>query len=248
MICSGFEEPEAGRCEADGRITREGLRDGSELAVARARALPHVPIRSDEEIAASLQATLAERGEKSDVWVFGYGSLIWNPTIEYAETRPALLPGWHRRFCLSSNGRGSPERPGVMLALDSGGNCWGAAFRLEEHQVEEELFILWRREMLSGSYHARWLTAEIEGASVPVLAFVANRNHPSFTDELDEEEIAERIAFARGPLGSCLEYLRNTMAGLDALGLQDDGLERVRLKVEAKLNAGSPAEMTYSSG
>lgn len=217
------------------RITREELRCGSELAAVRARAAPDIPIRSDQEIGTSLEVTLAGRPKNADIWVFGYGSLIWNPTIEYAEKRPALLRGWHRRFCLSSTGRGTRESPGIMLALDRGASCLGVAFRLNESQVYEELFILWRREMLSGSYQARWLSAQTAEGGIPILTFVANHNHPRFAGNLSDAEVTERIAFARGPLGSCLEYFRNTVAALDALGSTDASLKRIGSKVEARL-------------
>lgn len=222
-----------------GPLTRAGLRDGSLLAAARTRAVPQFPVLSDQEIATSLHATLSGLSRDKDIWVFGYGSLIWNPMLEYVEKRPALLRGWHRRFCLLSTGRGSPERPGLMLALDEGGECRGLAFRIEASRVEEELSILWHREMLNGSYLARRLDAESERGDIEVLAFVANHDHPRFTGDLSESEIAERIAFSRGPSGSGVEYLRNTIASLAAHGLDDAGLERIRLHMEARL-AGAP--------
>jgi len=219
-------------------ITRERLRDGTHLAELRARALPGFPIRSDDEIGASLKAALAGRPGDGDVWVFGYGSLIWNPAFDFAEKRVALVRGWHRRFCLwLKAGRGTPEIPGLMLALDRGGSCRGVAFRLAECQVEEELLILWRREMLSGSYDARWLDAQAQEGPVRVLTFVANRGHARFTNLLSDDEVAERIAVACGPLGSCAEYLLNTVEHLEALGFRDASLERIRHRVESRLRA-----------
>ncbi|SEE00597.1 cation transport protein ChaC [Rhizobiales bacterium GAS191] len=216
-------------------ITRERLRDGSHLAQLRARALPGFPIRSDEEIEASLKQALAGRPDKGDVWVFGYGSLIWNPAFEFAEKRVAMVRGWHRRFCLwLKAGRGTPELPGLMLALDRGGSCRGLAFRVDKAKVEEELLILWRREMLSGSYDARWVDAQADGKPLRVLTFVANRRHARFTNLLSDDEVAERIAVARGPLGSCAEYLLNTVHHLEALGFRDASLERIRHRVERR--------------
>jgi cation transport protein ChaC len=228
---------------ADYRITRERLRDGSHLAQLRARALPGFPIRSDAEIEASLGAALAARPATGEVWVFGYGSLIWNPAFEFAEKRVALVRGWHRRFCLwLKAGRGTPELPGLMLALDRGGSCRGVAFRLDRSQVEEELLILWRREMLSGSYEARWLDAHSATGPVRAITFVANRRHARFTNLLSDEEVADRIAVARGPLGSCAEYLLNTVEHLEALGFRDASLERIRRRVESRASlAAAPA-------
>jgi glutathione-specific gamma-glutamylcyclotransferase len=219
-------------------ITRERLRDGSHLAQLRARALPGFPIRSDEEIDASLNEALAGRPKNCDVWVFGYGSLIWNPAFEFAEKRVALVRGWHRRFCLwLKGGRGTPELPGLMLALDRGGCCRGVAFRLDERQVEEELLILWRREMLSGSYHARWVDAHTEEGVVRAVTFVANRRNDRFTNLLSDDQVAARIAVAHGPLGSCAEYLLNTVAHLEELGFQDASLERIRRRIERRQKA-----------
>jgi cation transport protein ChaC len=219
-------------------ITRERLRDGSHLAQLRARALPGFPIRSDEEIEASLKQALAGRPDKGDVWVFGYGSLIWNPAFEFAEKRVAMVRGWHRRFCLwLKAGRGTPELPGLMLALDRGGSCRGLAFRVDKAKVEEELLILWRREMLSGSYEARWVDAHTTQGTVRAVTFVANRRHARFTNLLSDEEVADRIAIARGPLGSCAEYLLNTVEHLEALGFRDASLERIRRRVEKRERA-----------
>jgi cation transport protein ChaC len=216
----------------DYTITRERLLDGSHLAALRARALPGFPIRSDAEIDASLRQALEGRPAGGEVWIFGYGSLIWNPAFEYVEKRVAMVRGWHRRFCLwLKAGRGTPESPGLMLALDRGGCCRGIAFRLAPAQVEEELLILWRREMLSGSYEARWLDAQSAEGPIRVVTFVANRRHARFTKGLSDEEVADRIAVARGPLGSCKEYLINTVQHLEALGLRDASLERIRRRV-----------------
>src|SRR4051812_15521374 len=103
-------------------ITRESLRNGTMLASIRARATPDFPIRSDAELEASLDASLAEHSADQDVWLFAYGSLMWNPAFHFAEQTSGLVRGYHRRFCLSlTRGRGSPEHPGLMLALDRGG-------------------------------------------------------------------------------------------------------------------------------
>jgi cation transport protein ChaC len=228
-------------------ITRERLRDGSHLAELRARALPGFPIRSDAEIEASLHEALAGRPADGAVWVFGYGSLIWNPAFHFVETKVALVRGWHRRFCLwLKAGRGTPESPGLMLALDRGGSCRGVAFRVDEAQVEEELLILWRREMLSGSYEARWLDAHAADGPIRVITFVANRRNARFTNLLSDEEVADRIAVARGPLGSCAEYLLNTVEHLEALGFRDASLERIRHRVERRNELPDPVELRRS--
>jgi glutathione-specific gamma-glutamylcyclotransferase len=223
----------------DQRITRDGLRDGSLLRAARAQAAPAFPILTDQEIAASLKASISTRPVAASVWVFAYGSLMWNPALAFVEQRIALLDGWHRRFCLSTGGRGSPERPGAMLALDRGGSCQGIAFRLEESAVDEELHALWNREMLTGAYHAHWLPAKTGEGPITVLAFVANHGHPRFVGTISEQEIAERLAFASVPLGTNLAYFLSTVEALQQHGLQDAEIERIHLRVETILAASA---------
>ncbi len=221
------------------QLTRERLLDGTFLAELRARFGAAMPLWSDEEIAASLSATLAGRRPGTDVWVFGYGSLIWNPAFEFVERRIAAIHGLHRRFCLwIHGGRGTPERPGLMLALDRGGRCRGVAFRIAAAQVEEELLILWRREMLAGSYRPRWIDAATEEGPVRALTFVANRGNDRFVPTMPPDEVARHIASATGPAGSCVEYLQQTVQHLSALGLRDESLERIRVRVERLMAAG----------
>ena len=106
----------------DGPLTRERLHDGSLLAALRASAPPGMVLRSDEELAASLDETLATHPADEPLWLFGYGSLMWNPAIHYLDALPATVRGWSRRFCLwLYTARGTPEVPGLMLALDRGG-------------------------------------------------------------------------------------------------------------------------------
>ena len=114
---------------------------------------------SDEDLERSLKAALAERTMNDPVWMFGYGSLIWNPLFAFAERRVAKVRGYHCGFYLWSRiNRGSPERPGLILGLDRGGSCGGVAYRLHANAVAEEFKLLWRREMLVGTYFSRGST------------------------------------------------------------------------------------------
>ena len=179
-------------------------------------------------MAALLDEILAQHDPSQDVWVFGYGSLIWNPAFEYEEKRPALLAGWHRRFCLKMFlGRGTRENPGLMLALDAGGTCNGVAFRIAAAKVREELNVLWLREMFGGGYHARWVELQAGDEKLRAITFVINTEHPRYLKELSLEETAAFIATGCGHLGTCREYLENTVAHLEALGLSDAGLARI---------------------
>ena len=220
-------------------ITRENLRDGSLLAAFRARLLPGMQVRSDAELEASLDEALAAHDSAADAWVFGYGSLIWNPAFHYAEHRVGTLHGWHRRFCLWLRmGRGSPDNPGLMLALDRGGTCRGVAFRIPAAEVRPELLLVWRREMIGGAYLARWVMVRTEAGPVRAVTFVANRENDRYAGRLGDAEIAERIATARGELGTCASYLQQTVEHLRALELRDTGLERLRRVVEGQASRG----------
>jgi cation transport protein ChaC len=212
------------------RITRESLLDGSLRARVREAAGVNLAmnLRSEAEMTALLETTLAAHDPAQDFYVFGYGSLIWNPAFEYIEKRAALLRGWHRRFCLKMLlGRGTPETPGLMLALDHGGACKGVAFRVEPAKIRQELGVLWQREMWGGAYNARWVTLATEQGPIRAVTFVINRRHPRYMPELNVEQTAAMIATGCGYLGSCREYLENTISHLSALGLRDAGLERI---------------------
>ena len=209
-------------------ITRERLLSGDHLAAMRARATPDAPIRSDAELDASLDETLGCRAPGTDVWVFGYGSLMWNPAFRFAERRLGTVRGWHRRFCLwLQRGRGSPDCPGLMLALDRGGVCRGIAFRIEAEAVRDELLLVWRREMLSGAYLARWVDVATDEGPVRAVTFVANQAHARYSGKLSEAATAERICAAAGELGSCLDYFERTVRALRTLQVDDRALRRI---------------------
>jgi cation transport protein ChaC len=225
LVCMNDDSDAIGEREV---ITREGLADGSMLARVRARLLPGMVVRSDAEIEASLDAMLAAHDPAADVWVFGYGSLMWNPAFTYAERQVGVVRGYHRRFCLwLEMGRGSPDNPGLMLALDNGGVCRGVAFRIPAAQVRSELLIIWRREMFGTAYLARWVRVRMVGATVPAITFVVNRAGPRYAGKVTDAEAARHIATATGSLGSCVSYLDNTMEHLRSLGIRDAGLERI---------------------
>ncbi len=212
------------------RITRQSLQDGSMLERVRAHAeeFPEMKFRSEDEMAVLFEKTLGEHDSAQDLYVFGYGSLIWNPAFHFTAKLPATLHGWHRRFCLRVfNGRATRELPGLMLALDHGGACKGVVFRIEAAQAREELGILWRREMYGGSYNARWVKLKTSEGEIRALTFVCNRKHPRYVPEICVLETASLITTACGDLGSCREYLENTVEHLAELGMRDSGLQRI---------------------
>ncbi|WP_295552298.1 gamma-glutamylcyclotransferase [uncultured Pseudacidovorax sp.] len=210
-------------------FTRESLFDGSVMAALKACAPPDVRLRTQEELDACLDATLASHDPADDLYLFGYGSLMWNPAIHHIDAAPALVRGWGRRFCLwLYMARGSVEHPGLMLALDRGGACRGIALRIAAEQVRSELQLVWRREMLSGAYAARWVMAECQGERRRMLTFVANRAHPRYAGRMEPGEVARYIADGRGALGSCRDYFQHTVDALEGLGVQDAEVQRLQ--------------------
>jgi cation transport protein ChaC len=197
---------------------------------------------SDEALQASLDAVLARRPPGPELWLFGYGSLVWNPSIEFLERRPGIVRGWHRRFCLWSQViRGTAERPGLALGLEPGGACRGVVFRLEPAVAREELAILWRREMMFGSYTPRWVRATSRGETHPALTFTINRAAPHYAGRLPDARVVEVLLGARGLYGSGADYLLRTVEGLQHCGIRDAHLERLRALVLARMRSGAPA-------
>ena len=202
---------------------------------------PGLPYLSDAEFQASLDRVVAEHPAGTECWVFGYGSLIWNPLFEHDTRELATIHGYHRAFCLwSRTGRGTPEHPGLMLGLDRGGRCHGVAFRIPAARVRDELALLWRREMPMGSYAPRWTKTRIGTREHRTLAFVVNRCHPFYAGRLATDMIVETLATARGRFGPGWEYLFQTVECLHAHGLRDPRLEHLRSRVQERLrHAGS---------
>lgn len=218
-------------------LTRENIRSGRIREWLAQNDKTFRPL-SDSTRNASRMGMFEGGRPTEDVWLFGYGSLIWNPTIEHTEKRLATVHGLHRRFCLwSHQGRGTPERPGLMLALDRGGCCRGVVYRIPIDRAEDELDIIWRREMVSNSYRPRWLNAATSEGTVPAIGFVINRRHERYAGALLDTAIAHTIAHAHGFLGPCCEYLFNTVEHLDALGMPDAGLSRLARQVRAAQRA-----------
>jgi len=185
-------------------------------------------LMSDEEVALSLSQTMARHRKGEAVWVFGYGSLIWNPLMEFAERRAAKVHGYHRGFYVWSKvNRGSPEVPGLVLGLDGGGSCHGIAYRLHREKVADELAILWRREMVVGTYVPRWVNAQTGAGAVRAIAFVVNRTKPGYAGRLTDEGIVAIASRAAGHYGSCADYLIQTASSLETQGIPDSRLSRL---------------------
>jgi len=199
-----------------------------------------------QQMRESLAAALAERARLSprrEIWVFGYGSLIWRPEFAYDRRLPARVFGYHRRLCLRSVlYRGTPEYPGLVAGLDRGGSCAGVAYRLHKESAPRELERLWEREMFMGSYAPRWLRARpLAGGEPPLaLAFVVRDDAPNNGGQLCEAEVVDVLRRACGTRGTSLEYLQHTVAALHAEGLRDPHLERLLRRASAVSSCAPP--------
>ncbi|HVJ52985.1 MAG TPA: gamma-glutamylcyclotransferase [Aliidongia sp.] len=162
-----------------------------------------------------------------ELWIFGYGSLMWNPGFPYDAVEPATVRDWHRAFCIHSAGhRGTPEWPGLVVALAPGGECRGLAFRVEARHKGSALAYLWEREMaLAEGYRPHRLAAAFDdNRRLEALTFVADPAHEAYAGELPLATAARQIAAARGARGSNRDYLRRTLEQLDRLGIRDAAL------------------------
>jgi len=189
--------------------------------------------RSDESREHSRRRTMDGRWDKA-LWVFAYGSLMWDPAFVFDEVRRATLNGYHRRFCLQSElGRGTAERPGLMAGLDNGGSCEGLVYRIPETLTKEESRVVWCREMLLFSYVPTFLDLETPQGPVEALCFVADKSNSHYLPAVDIDETARRIGTAEGILGSNLDYLENLADYFEKLDIEDAELFRVRDKARA---------------
>ncbi|WP_454764604.1 gamma-glutamylcyclotransferase [Cupriavidus campinensis] len=202
----------------------------------------------EADIERSVHDTLASRPNgddmQGDVWLFGYGSLIWNPMVVHTDRRLATVHGYHRGFYLYSRiNRGTCDHPGLVLGLDRGGCCTGMAFRIPSHVIEQEFRVLWRREMLTGAYHPRWLRVKLDDApgapAQRALAFVMNREHASYAGRLPDTRVVDCLRHACGLYGPAREYLQQTLLGLATNGVDDPYLGRLwRLLQDSDAAAG----------
>jgi len=190
---------------------------------------------SDIELSESLTTTLAAKPKGAGWWVFAYGSLLWNPIFPVAEMRPGTLSGLHRRFCLwSLASRGTRDFPGLVLGLDHGGACRGVAMRLPSMLALDELHLLWRREMVTGSYRPSWVKVRTDGREIIALAFVVRRDHLQYARGLSLDQQVAVLGRACGAFGSSLDYLERTRVALVAHGIVDPYLEHLAEQIAAR--------------
>jgi cation transport protein ChaC len=179
-----------------------------------------------------------------DLWVFGYGSLMWRPGFEYDEVRPAVLDGWHRDFCVySRHWRGTPQRPGLVLGLDEGGSCRGLAFRVTADRAQAVIDYLNERELIGYAYVAQTLPVRCDdGRVVDAYTFVSDTGHHHYAGPLPLEQAAAIIMDAQGCAGLNRDYLINTIRQLEKDGFSEPGLHALLVEVERQtgiIEAGS---------
>ena len=168
-----------------------------------------------------------------DVWVFAYGSLLWDPGFAYVETRLATLYGYHRAFCIYSYVyRGTRERPGLVLGLDLGGSCRGRIYRVAAAHAADVLDYLDRRERVLYVYEPRRCRVQAGADRLTAVCYIADCHHPQYSGRLGIERVAAIIRAGRGQSGANLDYFTNTVEHLEALGMNDSGLKCLLKEVE----------------
>jgi glutathione-specific gamma-glutamylcyclotransferase len=170
-----------------------------------------------------------------DLWVFGYGSLMWRPGFVYEEKRRARLNGYRRCFCIYSvHHRGAPERLGMVLGLDRGGACEGIAYRVAAARAAQTVQYLRGREQVSGVYREAHVTVELEGGErreATALTYIVERAHPSYAGQLPLALQARLIRGGRGVSGANIDYFMSTLRHLRELGIREPELERLLVAI-----------------
>ncbi len=195
-----------------------------------------MPLRDTADLEVERRAMLG--AVSGDVWLFGYGSLMWYPDVDFAERRRGRVFGWHRSFCLRQwRARGSPEAPGLVLALDRGGSCPGAVFRIPGPDAGERLAGTWQREMRGMGYRALWMRVATAEGDVTALGFAVNRASPRYTGRRPLADVAAEIARGRGAKGASATYLFETWRHCREAGIRDPMLDRLAALVAEELAA-----------
>lgn len=216
-------------------ITRESLMNGYLQKRLQGNA-SGLHVLTEEELTASRTAVLADVGPDQDIWLFAYGSLMWNPAFHYAERCRGKVWGYHRRFAFwVPDGRGTQEQPGLMLALDRGGSCQGVIYRITPEQRDLELGLVWRREMVVASYIPRWVQVDSPAGRIRALTFVVNPEMPLYAGRLCPGRTVEALARACGWLGSSADYLFDLIQHLDELQIRDQPLHHLYRQVRSRM-------------
>jgi cation transport protein ChaC len=195
-------------------------------------------LHTDAEREHSRAQTLANH-VPGDLWVFAYGSLMWDPAFKFEEIRRARLAGYARRFVLKDifGGRGTKDAPGLMAALDRGECCEGLLFRIAAEDIDTETEILWRREMIGPGYIPTFVATTVDGQLKTALTFVADHGADAIVPDLTREDQIRYIASGAGFLGTSKEYLSNIVSQFATIGIVDQDCSELLLEVDAHLSA-----------
>ena len=188
----------------------------------KALGMPEKWRHGDDEVEAARLAFLADRLD-ADLWIFAYGSLMWDPAFRFAEVRRARALKHARKFILKDTfgARGTPEAPGLMAALDEGTGCDGLVFRISKETVRHESGVFWRRELLGHAYRPAFANVTTHFGEVEALTVVANHGADVIRPDMTREEQIRYVATGKGFLGTSLAYLENIVAHFDAMGIED---------------------------
>ena len=193
---------------------------------------------SPTELLASLRSALQPWQPGSPFWIFAYGSLMWNPSFSFDARHVATIRGYHRQFRVWSRiNRGTPERPGLVLTLERGGSCRGLVYRIPADLVQEQMNLIWKREMNYGSYRPRWLNCGVGSETLRALVFTVNRDCSGYAGQIPIEAVVEAIASASGRYGPAHEYLFRTTETLREHGIRDSNVEQLASLVRARIAA-----------
>ncbi|WP_374646897.1 gamma-glutamylcyclotransferase [Tabrizicola sp.] len=211
--------------------------------IADAGPAPGVEQQTDADYAHWVSHILKGHAPGAPIQLFASGSLIWKPEIDHRAERPAVARGWHRAFCLRMHRfRGTPDQPGLMMALDRGGQCRGVVLELPSEDPAVQLDRLFRREFTVKPINniPRWLMVQTPDGPVKALGFVMNRASPYYAGRLPPEEAARTLSRACGHWGTGAEYLLNTVTQLEARGIRDAGLWRLQALVAEEIDRMPP--------
>ncbi|OED41169.1 hypothetical protein AB833_10465 [Chromatiales bacterium (ex Bugula neritina AB1)] len=217
------------------QLNRQAILEGqiTQLAESKSSTIRLMP---DDVRARAIAETLSQAPSLDEVWIYAYGSLLWNPAIHVADTIKCTVDGYHRSFCFwTVLGRGCEENPGLMMGLEPGGSSNGLAYRIDAQVLDTEMDILFRREMMSYVYQPTWVEARLAeqpDKSIKVLAFVVDPEHERFCGGLDEATLIRHIATAAGPFGRNCDYLFQLMENLNELGFTDEAMAELEMKVK----------------
>lgn len=222
----------AGHIETIAMLNRTAISSGAYLQSFDS--LPKDILWTQAQIDRSLAETMLRRPEQGDLWVFAYGSLLWNPISEYDSRVIATLDDWHRSFCIRLiAGRGSPDKPGRMLSLEPGGTTEGVALRMPESTLSEELRILWIREMVTGAYTPTWAPIRFRaGGEAMALVFVANSHQAQYEPDARPTSIAPFMATASGSFGTNAEYVFKLQRALADCQMSDSYIDELAAELQ----------------